>query len=68
MSVEKVFKKMQAEQAYVALKLGKLKAFISSESFDKFLSPEMQEIKKTTSCSYGSLCRCFKQSRYANVY
>lgn len=46
MSVEKVFKKMQAEQAYVALKLGKLKAFISSENFEKFLSPEMQEIKK----------------------
>jgi len=46
MSTEKVFKKMQAEKAYVALKLGKLKAFISSPSFEKFLSPKMQEIKK----------------------
>ena len=46
MSVEKLFKKMQAEKAYVQLKLGKLKDFISSESFNKFLSLEMQEIKK----------------------
>ena len=46
MSVEKVFKKMQAEKAYVELKLGKLKAFISSENFVKFLSPEMQEIRQ----------------------
>ena len=46
MAVEKIFKKMQAEQAYIALKLGKLKVFISSEDFGKFLSLEMQEIKK----------------------